>query len=109
MCALNCERVDLARRELRVIDAKTPAVVRRVDIHDDLHDELAAHRAARGIRVGERVERLLQAVTLSDERPQLSRANREFGANSIKWVGYALLPLSTQPGWALWRLRGASR
>jgi integrase len=47
-CALNCEHVDLARRELRVLDAKTPAGVRRVDIHDDLQDELAAYKAARG-------------------------------------------------------------
>jgi integrase len=48
LCALNCEHVDLARRELRVLDAKTPAGVRRVDIHDDLQDELAAYKAARG-------------------------------------------------------------
>ena len=47
-CALNCEHVDLARRELRVLDAKTPAGVRRVDIHDDLQEELAAYKAARG-------------------------------------------------------------
>lgn len=46
-CALNCEHVDLARRELRVLDAKTPAGVRRVDIHDDLQEELAAYKAAR--------------------------------------------------------------
>jgi integrase/recombinase XerD len=48
LCALNCENVDLARRQLRVLDAKTPAGVRRVDIHDDLQDELAAYKAARG-------------------------------------------------------------
>jgi integrase len=48
LCALNCEHVDLARRELRVLDAKTPTGVRRVDIHDDLQDELAAYKAARG-------------------------------------------------------------
>ena len=48
LCVLNCEHVDLARRELRVLDAKTPAGVRRVDIHDDLQDELAAYKAARG-------------------------------------------------------------
>ena len=48
VCALNCEHVDLARRELRVLDAKTTAGVRRVDIHDDLQDELAAYKAARG-------------------------------------------------------------
>jgi integrase len=47
LCALNCEHVDLARRELRVLDAKTPAGVRRVDIHDDLQDELAAYKATR--------------------------------------------------------------
>ena len=47
LCALNCEHVDLARRELRVLDAKTPAGVRRVDIHDDLQEELAAYKAAR--------------------------------------------------------------
>ena len=40
LCALNCEHVDLARRELRVLDAKTPAGVRRVDIHDDLQENL---------------------------------------------------------------------
>ncbi|MCW3048307.1 MAG: integrase family protein [Solirubrobacterales bacterium] len=44
LCALNCDHVDLARRELRVLDAKTPAGVRRVDIHE----ELAAYKAARG-------------------------------------------------------------
>jgi integrase len=48
LCALNCEHVDLARRELRVLDAKTPAGVRRVDIHDDLQEELAAYKAPRG-------------------------------------------------------------
>src|SRR3954454_9829516 len=48
LCALNCEHVDLARRELRILDAKTPAGVRRVDIHDDLQEELAAYKAARG-------------------------------------------------------------
>jgi len=48
LCELNCEHVDLARRELRVLDAKTPAGVRRVDIHDDLQEELAAYKAARG-------------------------------------------------------------
>ena len=31
-----------------MLDAKTPAGVRRIDIHDDLQDELAAYRAARG-------------------------------------------------------------
>ena len=50
LCALNCEHVDLARRELRVLDAKTPAGVRRVDIHDDLQEELAAYKAARGAK-----------------------------------------------------------
>ena len=48
LCALNCEHVDLARRELRILDAKTPAGVRRVDIHDDLQEELAAYKVARG-------------------------------------------------------------
>ena len=48
LCELNCEHIDLARRELRVLDAKTPAGVRRVDIHDDLQEELAAYKAARG-------------------------------------------------------------
>jgi integrase len=47
LCALNCEHVDLGRRELRVLDAKTPAGVRRVDIHDDLQEELAGYKAAR--------------------------------------------------------------
>ena len=46
LCALNCEHVDLAHRELRVLDAKTPAGVRRVDIHNDLQEELAAYKAA---------------------------------------------------------------
>jgi hypothetical protein len=46
LCALNGEHVDLARRELRVLDAKTPAGVRRVDIHDDLHG------GAGGVRSG---------------------------------------------------------
>ena len=31
-----------------MLDAKTPAGVRRIDIHDDLQDELAAYKAARG-------------------------------------------------------------
>ena len=31
-----------------MLDAKTPAGMRRVDIHDDLQDELAAYKAARG-------------------------------------------------------------
>jgi integrase len=44
----NDEHVDLGRRELRVLDAKTPAGVRRVDIRDDLQEELAAYKAARG-------------------------------------------------------------
>ena len=35
-------------RELRLLDAKTPAGVRRVDIYDDLQEELAAYTAARG-------------------------------------------------------------
>src|SRR4051812_9926315 len=48
LCDLNCEHVDLARREIRVLDVKTPAGMRRVDIHDDLQDELAAYKAARG-------------------------------------------------------------
>lgn len=48
LCELNCEHVDLARRELRVLDAKTPPGVRRVDIHGDLQEELAAYKAARG-------------------------------------------------------------
>jgi integrase len=52
LCALNCEHVDLARRELRVLDAKTRAGVRRVDIHDDLQEELAAYKAARGATWG---------------------------------------------------------
>ena len=46
--SVNCEHVDLARREIRVLDAKTPAGVRRVDIHDDLQEELAACKIARG-------------------------------------------------------------
>jgi integrase len=50
LCELNCEHVDLARREFRVLDSKTPAGVRRVDIHDDLQEELAAYKAARGER-----------------------------------------------------------
>jgi integrase len=48
LCALNCEHVDLASRELACLDAKTPAGVRRVDVHDDLQEELAAYKAARG-------------------------------------------------------------
>lgn len=31
-----------------MLDAKTPAGVRRVDIHDDLQEELAAYKAACG-------------------------------------------------------------
>ena len=54
LCALNCEHVDLARRELRVLDAKTPAGVRRVDIHDDLQEELAAIQGRTRRNVGTR-------------------------------------------------------
>jgi integrase len=50
LCALNCAHVDLAHRVIRVIDAKTPAGVRTVDIHDDLLDELAAYKQALGKR-----------------------------------------------------------
>jgi integrase len=50
LCALNCAHVDLAHRVIRVIDAKTPAGVRTVDIHDDLLDELAAYKQALGAR-----------------------------------------------------------
>jgi CBS domain containing-hemolysin-like protein len=45
--AIPIEIMTKALRPLRVLDAKTPAGVRRVDIHDDLQDELAAHKAAR--------------------------------------------------------------
>lgn len=50
LCALNCAHVDLAHRLIRVIDAKTPAGVRTVDIHDDLLDELSAYKQALGDR-----------------------------------------------------------
>jgi integrase len=50
LCALNCAHVDLAHRVIRVIDAKTPAGVRAVDIHDDLLDELAAYKQALAAR-----------------------------------------------------------
>jgi integrase len=50
LCALNCAHVDLAHRVIRVVDAKTPAGVRTVDIHDDLLDELAAYKQALGER-----------------------------------------------------------
>jgi len=50
LCALNCAHVDLAHRVIRVIDAKTPAGVRTVDIHDDLLDEPAAYKQALGNR-----------------------------------------------------------
>ena len=42
--------MDLAHRVIRVIDAKTPAGVRAVDIHDDLLDELTAYKQALGAR-----------------------------------------------------------
>jgi site-specific recombinase XerC len=58
LCALECEDVDLARRELRVLDAKTPARMRRVDIHDDLQDELSAYKR-RAVPHGSRVSRRL--------------------------------------------------
>jgi integrase len=50
LCALCCAHVDLAHRVIRVIDAKTPAGVRMIDIHDDLLDELAAYKHALGDR-----------------------------------------------------------
>jgi integrase len=50
LCALDCAHVDLAHRVIRVIDAKTPAGVRMVDIHDDLLDELSAYKHALGAR-----------------------------------------------------------
>lgn len=51
LCALNCAHIDLAHRVVtRVIDAKTPAGVRTVDIHDDLLDELASYKQALGGR-----------------------------------------------------------
>jgi integrase len=48
--ALTCAQVDLAHRVIRVRDAKTPAGVRDVDIHDDLLDELGAYKHALGER-----------------------------------------------------------
>ena len=50
LCALHCAHVDLAHRVIRVIDAKTPAGVRMIDIHDDLLDELTAYKHALGDR-----------------------------------------------------------
>jgi integrase len=50
LCALNCSHVDLAHRVIRVLDAKTPAGVRTVDIHDDLLDELSSYKQALGDR-----------------------------------------------------------
>ena len=50
LCALNCAHVDLTHRVIRVIDAKTPAGVRMIDIHDDLLDELTAYKQALGER-----------------------------------------------------------
>jgi integrase len=86
LCALNCEHVDLARRELRVLDAKTPAGVRRVDIHDDLQEELAAYKAARGAAwdagepafVNARSKRWTRnAIAQHVIPPALKEANRE--------------------------------
>lgn len=50
LCALDCAHVNLAHRVIRIIDAKTPAGVRTVDIHDDLLDELSSYRQALGSR-----------------------------------------------------------
>jgi integrase len=50
LCALACAHVDLAHRTIRIIDAKTPAGVRAVDIHDDLLDGLSAYKQALGAR-----------------------------------------------------------
>ena len=86
LCALNCEHVDLARRELRVLDAKTPAGVRRVDIHDDLQEELAAYKAARGATWGSGKPAFLNARAKRWTRnaiaqhvipPALGEANRQ--------------------------------
>jgi integrase len=50
LCGLRCAHIDLAHRVIRVIDAKTPAGVRMIDIHDDLLDELSAYKHALGDR-----------------------------------------------------------
>jgi integrase len=47
LCALNNEDVNLAKARFYVLDAKTEAGVRTVDIHPRLLDELIAYRAAR--------------------------------------------------------------
>jgi integrase len=50
LCALRGAHVALAHRVIRLIDAKSPAGVRMIDIHDDLLDELSAYRHALGDR-----------------------------------------------------------
>jgi integrase len=44
VCALRWRHVDLARGRLEVVEAKTDAGVRVVDLSPDLRDELAAHK-----------------------------------------------------------------
>jgi integrase len=45
LCSLRWSAVDLANGRLRVLDSKTQAGVREVDLSPDLRDELAAHKA----------------------------------------------------------------
>jgi transposase-like protein len=74
------------RRELRVLDAKTPAGVRRVDIHDDLQEEPAAYKAARGATWGSGKPAFLNArgkrwtrnaIATARNPPAMEEANRQ--------------------------------
>jgi integrase len=100
LCALNCEHVDLARRELRILDAKTPAGVRRVDIHDDLQEELAAYKAARR-RVAARDARVpqrpRQALDTQRDRPARAPPRSEGGQPAARGRRSAADPRAGHP------------
>jgi integrase len=101
LCMLNCEHVDLARRELRVLDAKTPAGLRRVDIHDDLQDELTAYKAVRGETwkagspafLNARGKRWTRnAIAQHVVPPTLEQANRARGAHGLPEIREEVTP-----------------
>jgi integrase len=101
LCALNCAHVDLAHRVIRVIDAKTPAGVRTVDIHDDLLDELAAYKQALGARWqstkpvfpnrrGSRLDR--HAIARHVIAPSVTRADQLRAEQGLPPIGQHVTP-----------------
>jgi integrase len=101
LCALTCAHVDLAHRVIRVIDAKTPAGVRAIDIHDDLLDELTAYKQALGTkwqptapafpnRRGRHHDR--HAISRHVIAPAVSRANELRAEQGVPPVGQHVTP-----------------